>query len=96
MTNLPPTPFGTLLKRYRVAALLTQEQLAVRARLSPDTIRALERGKRRTPRPDSLRLLVEALPLTGEERAALLAAARPQAPATRATEQPTWRQIAQP
>ncbi len=96
MSNLPPTPFGTLLKRYRVAALLTQEQLAVRARLSPDTIRALERGKRRTPRPDSLRLLVEALPLTSEEREALLAAARPQAPATPATAQPTWRQIAQP
>ena len=97
MTNLPPTPFGTLLKRYRVAALLTQEQLAVRARLSPDTIRALERGKRRTPRSDSLRLLVEALPLTSEEREALLAAARPQAPATRAPEQPTWRPLtAQP
>ena len=46
MANRAPGPFGVLLRRYRVAALLTQEELATRARLSADTIRALESGKR--------------------------------------------------
>jgi predicted ATPase/transcriptional regulator with XRE-family HTH domain len=96
MANLPPTPFGMLLKRYRVAALLTQEQLAARAQLSPDTIRALERGKRRMPRPNSVQLLADALSLTGEERAALLAAAQPPIPPAHVSDQPAERQPAQP
>jgi predicted ATPase/DNA-binding CsgD family transcriptional regulator/transcriptional regulator with XRE-family HTH domain len=84
----PPSPsFGTLLKRFRVAALLTQEQLAVRAQLSPDTIRALERGKRRIPRPDSMRLLADALSLSGAELALLLAAAQPPESPTRSSDQ---------
>jgi predicted ATPase/DNA-binding XRE family transcriptional regulator len=82
MANRIPAPFGVLLKRYRMAAQLTQEQLAARASLSPDAIRALESGKRRTPRPDSARLLADALVLTGAEREALLAAAVPQRAAT--------------
>ena len=80
MAHRPPTTFGVLLRRHRTAALLTQEQLALRAQLSPDTIRSLERGKRRFPRPDSLHLLVEALSLSGAERAAFLAAARDDVP----------------
>jgi hypothetical protein len=36
--------FGYLLRRYRLAALLTQEQLAERAHLSYRTISDLERG----------------------------------------------------
>lgn len=68
-------PFGALLKHYRAAALLTQEQLAARAQLSSDTIRALERGRRHLPRPDSVRLLADALTLSGEDREAFLAAA---------------------
>jgi predicted ATPase/DNA-binding CsgD family transcriptional regulator len=87
LASPPLPPFGTLLKRFRVAALLTQEQLAVRAQLSPDTIRALERGKRRIPRPDSMRLLVEALSLSGAELELLLAAAQPSPPPTRASDQ---------
>ncbi len=78
MVNRSPSHFGSLLKRHRMAALLTQQQLADRAHLSLDAIRALERGKRRTPRPDSARLLADALTLTGIERAELLAAATPQ------------------
>lgn len=72
--------FGTLLRRYRVAHLLTQEQLANRATLSPDTIRALESGKRRVPRSASLQLLIAALDLSDDEREALLTAASHDSP----------------
>ncbi len=77
MKTRVPAPFGVLLKRYRMAAMLTQEQLAIHATLSPDTIRALESGKRRAPRAATLQLIVAALALTGAERAAMLAAATP-------------------
>ena len=50
-------PFGALLKRYRLAAGLTQEELAERARLSVRGITDLERGARRTPHKDTLQLL---------------------------------------
>ena len=42
MSTREPTPFATLLLRYRAAAHLTQEQLAARAGLSSDAIAALE------------------------------------------------------
>ena len=41
------TPFGELLKRHRVAAGISQESLAERARISADAISTLERGTRR-------------------------------------------------
>jgi tetratricopeptide (TPR) repeat protein/transcriptional regulator with XRE-family HTH domain len=69
--------FGEVLKRYRQVAGLTQEALAERARLSARAIAALERGVNRTPRPDTLRLLADALALAGPARAAFEAAARP-------------------
>ena len=72
--------FGALLKRYRTARLLTQEQLASRATLSPDTIRALESGKRRVPRSASLHLLIAALDLNDDDRDALLTAASRDSP----------------
>ncbi|MGA7094290.1 MAG: helix-turn-helix transcriptional regulator, partial [Candidatus Cybelea sp.] len=50
--------FGTLLRRYRIAAGLSQEELAERARLSFHGISALERGYRRTPQRETLALLV--------------------------------------
>jgi non-specific serine/threonine protein kinase len=68
--------FGAVLHHARVAARLTQEQLATRAGLSSDAIAALERGRRRCPRPSTLQRLAAALSLTGNEREALLAAAR--------------------
>jgi len=74
MANGQPSPFGTLLQRYRAAAGLTQEALAARAQLSSDAIAALERGRRRTPRVATAHLLAAALDLTDAERAALLAA----------------------
>jgi predicted ATPase len=69
--------FGVLLRHYRLAAGLSQEALAERARVSSEGISALERGYRRTPQRETLALLVEALDLTPEERAIFEAAARP-------------------
>jgi len=61
--------FGAVLRRHRRARGLTQEALAERARLSRDAISALERSRRRTPRPDTLALLADALELADPERA---------------------------
>lgn len=73
--------FGALLRRYRLAANLTQEDLAERANVSVHTISNLERGAPHRPRPDTRYLLADALGLTDDERATFLAAARP-APAS--------------
>ena len=75
------TAFGALLRRYRLLAGLTQEQLAERAGLSARAITALERGVNRTPQRDTFRLLADALELGPDERAALEATTRrPRAP----------------
>jgi transcriptional regulator with XRE-family HTH domain len=66
---------GAVLRRYRQAEALSQEALVDRAQLSADAIGALEQGKRGTPRPDTVALLVQALALTSEERASFIAAA---------------------
>jgi predicted ATPase/transcriptional regulator with XRE-family HTH domain len=71
------TSFGDLLRRFRSAASLSQEDLAERAGLSRKGISDLERGSRRTPRLETVRLLADALSLSSTERATLLAAARP-------------------
>jgi transcriptional regulator with XRE-family HTH domain len=44
MESVSNLPFADLLKRPRVAAGLTQEELSVRAHLSRHAISALERG----------------------------------------------------
>ena len=67
--------FGSLLREYRVAAGMSQEALAERARLSTDAIGALERGVRRIPQRQTLALLVEALGVSGADRERLEAAA---------------------
>jgi len=67
--------FGTLLRRYRLAAGLSQEALAERARMSTNGIGALERGYRRTPQRDTLALLCGALALSDEQRSEFEAAA---------------------
>src|SRR5579884_3452685 len=46
-----PGPFGCLLQRQRLAAGLSQEELAERAGLSRRGISDLERGVRRSPLP---------------------------------------------
>jgi transcriptional regulator with XRE-family HTH domain/tetratricopeptide (TPR) repeat protein len=68
--------FGKLLKRYRAAAGLTQEELAERAGLSVEGISALERGVNRSPRRDTVDLLADALALAPADHAAFTAAAR--------------------
>jgi predicted ATPase/transcriptional regulator with XRE-family HTH domain len=72
-----PPNFGRLLRRYRLAAGLSQEGLAERARMSVNGISALERGYRRMPRFETLSLLSGALALSSEQRQEfVLAAAR--------------------
>jgi predicted ATPase/DNA-binding CsgD family transcriptional regulator/transcriptional regulator with XRE-family HTH domain len=68
--------FGDLLRRYRLTAGLTQEELAERAGLSARGIAALETGERRAPRRDTVQLLAEALELSAQERAAFALSAR--------------------
>src|SRR5215211_4372252 len=71
------TPFGDLLRRSRSAISLSQEGLAERAGLSRRGISDLERGARRAPRLETVRMLADALALGGEDRVLFLAAARP-------------------
>jgi predicted ATPase len=59
----------------RIAAELSQEELAERARMSVDAIGQLERGRRRAPQRETVDLLLTALQPNDEDRAALLAAA---------------------
>ncbi len=70
--------FGALLKRLRIAAKLSQIELAERAHLSRESVSALERGINRAPRRDTLLLLAEALQLSDTDRALLESAAREQ------------------
>ncbi|MBV8197145.1 MAG: helix-turn-helix domain-containing protein, partial [Candidatus Eremiobacteraeota bacterium] len=67
--------FGALLRHYRLAAGLSQEALAERARMSADGISSLERGHRRTPQRETLALLAGALALDAEQRRAFEVAA---------------------
>jgi tetratricopeptide (TPR) repeat protein/transcriptional regulator with XRE-family HTH domain len=68
--------FGTQLRRYRIAAGLTQEELAERAGVSQRSISDMERGVPHTPRPDTVTLLATALDLPAPDRAAFAVAAR--------------------
>jgi predicted ATPase/transcriptional regulator with XRE-family HTH domain len=70
--------FATLLRRHRLASGLTQEALAERAGLSARGVQDLERGVRVAPRAETVRLLADALGLSAETRAELIAAAHPE------------------
>ncbi|MGY1731105.1 ATP-binding protein [Geodermatophilus sp. SYSU D01045] len=72
-----PGPVAALLRRWRTAAALTQEELAARSGLTAKAVSALERGERRRPHPHTVRALADALGLDVADRAALTAAARP-------------------
>jgi predicted ATPase/DNA-binding XRE family transcriptional regulator len=72
--------FGPTLKALRLAAGLTQETLAERAGISPRAVSDLERDPDRTPRLGTVTLLADALRLSPDRRAELLAAARPATP----------------
>jgi tetratricopeptide (TPR) repeat protein/transcriptional regulator with XRE-family HTH domain len=67
--------FGALLKRYRIASGLTQEELAAQAGMSTRGVSDLERGARRAPYKSTIALLSEALHLSAQEYAALAVAA---------------------
>src|SRR5207248_9938378 len=64
-------PFGALLRANRVAAGLSQEELAKRAHLSQRMISDLERGVTTAPYRDTVALLAGALELGDSDRVAL-------------------------
>jgi len=82
VVTVRPSAFGSLLKRYRTAAGLTQEELAERARLSTRAVSDLERGVRRSPYRDTVQQLADALGLDAPERSGLERAARGVSPVT--------------
>jgi transcriptional regulator with XRE-family HTH domain len=69
------SPFGHLLREFRMASNLSQEALAERAGLSAGGISALERGVRRAPHRDTVALLTSALALSATDLERLRAAA---------------------
>lgn len=68
--------FAALVQQWRHAANMTQEGLAERSGLSPRSIQNLESGRVSRPRRDSVRLLADALGLTGQARVEFEHAAR--------------------
>ena len=72
--------FSVELRRHRLAASLSQEELAEQAGLASKAISALERGERRRPYPHSVRVLADALGLQGEDRATFVMAAAGNSP----------------
>jgi predicted ATPase/transcriptional regulator with XRE-family HTH domain/Tfp pilus assembly protein PilF len=89
MDGEPIPPFAMLLKRYRIAAGLTQEALATRAQMSRKAISSLERGERIHPRQDTVQLLADALTLTEADRTAFFAAGAPHPRISSPTPQPS-------
>ncbi|YAL83757.1 helix-turn-helix domain-containing protein [Dermacoccaceae bacterium W4C1] len=78
--------FGSAVRDARLAAGLTQEDLAASAGLSVEGISLLERGRRRRPRRATLDLLIEALGLDqaqAQELKSLAAGPIPEPPSTR-------------
>ena len=73
--------FGGLLRRLRIEAGLTQEELGEAARVSQRAVSDLERGINRTARKDTALLLAGALGLDGRARELFVAAARGRVPA---------------
>lgn len=68
--------FGDLLRRHRLAAGLTQEELAERAGLGRRSIQGLERGES-VPHRGTLQRLMQALALSPEESGQFVGAAKP-------------------
>ena len=75
--------FGEALRIYRTAAALSQEELADRPGLSLRAVSDLERGARRAPRLETVRLLAEALSLAPAALAEFAAARTAEQPAPR-------------
>src|SRR3954469_11662152 len=68
--------FDVVLRRHRLRAKLTQEELAARAAVGVRTVRDLERGRASRPQRTTAELIAAALGLSGADRLAFLAAAR--------------------
>ncbi|MGC2408246.1 MAG: tetratricopeptide repeat protein [Candidatus Cybelea sp.] len=75
MAHTTPIEFGTLLRRLRLAAGLSQEALAERARISAKAVGSLELGIRRAPYRETVDQLLAALNATPEDCAQLAASA---------------------
>ena len=71
--------FGRLVRGYRLAAGLTQEELAGRSGLSARAIADMERGRTGRPYPSSVLALAGALDLAASQREQLIRASRPAA-----------------
>ncbi len=69
--------FGAMLRGYRRAAGLSQEELAARAFVSTRAISDLERGVNARPRMHTALALADGLGLVGDERVAFVGQARP-------------------
>lgn len=78
MSTSKSLPLAPLLRRFRLAAGLSQEALAERSGLSTRAISDLERGLRTAPRPETMRMLADALSLPDDQRADFFQAARPE------------------
>jgi len=80
-----PTAFAALLQRWRAELGLTPQELAQRARLSLVSVSELEHGRAGIAEEATVRLLADALKLTGSPRAEFTAAAAqlPAQPASR-------------
>lgn len=76
MQHKPGGVFGRVLYEHRVAAGLTQEELAALAGLSVRTVSDIERGRTSRPYRNSVGLLADALRLAGGARAEFQSAAR--------------------
>ena len=72
----PPVTFSSMLRKLRLQARLTQEELAEAAGLSLRTVSDVERGVVTTPQRDTVRLLADALRLIGPARDQFEAVAR--------------------
>lgn len=81
--------FAELLRRLRVDARLTQEELAEAAGLSARSVSDLERGINRTAQMGTALLLADALHLSGPRRERFIAAARGKARPARRDNLPT-------
>ncbi|MGI8689439.1 MAG: ATP-binding protein [Thermomicrobiales bacterium] len=72
----PLATFGDLLRRLRIAAGLTQEELAARATLSARAISEIECGRKQRPQRETIRLLADVLGLSDDARVLFEATAR--------------------
>src|SRR3954470_14709365 len=70
--------FDVVLRRHRLRAGLTQDELAGRAAVGVRTVRDLERGRASRPQRTTVELLAAALGLAGADRESFLVAARGQ------------------